>query len=65
MILMVATEILAIVMLIILGKNDEYWYEYSRKIFVIFAAVNLVDLFFYAYGYRRMSAWSFHTQRVL
>lgn len=65
MILMVATEILAIVMLVTLGKNDEYWYEYSRKIFVIFAAVNLVDLFFFVYGYRRLSAWSLHTQRII
>lgn len=62
---MIVTEVLAIAMLVINGKDGEYWYEYSRKVFVIFAAVNLVDLIFYLYGYRRMSAWSLHTQKIL
>ena len=49
----IGCEILAIVMLLKHGGGD-YWAEYARKLFVAFAAVNLIDLAFWGYGYRRI-----------
>lgn len=57
MILMFGCEILAIVMLVTNSNDGEYWWQYGRKIFVVFAAVNIVDFFFWFYGYRRLSAY--------
>lgn len=50
----VACEVLAIVYLLQNGKGGDYWHDYSRKLFVIFAAVNLVDLIFWLFGYRNL-----------
>lgn len=58
MILMFAAEVLAIVILVTTGNDSEYWYQYGRKIFVVFAAVNIIDFFFWFYGYRRLSSYS-------
>lgn len=57
MILMFGCEILAIVMLVTNSNDGEYWWQYARKIFVVFAAVNIIDFFFWFYGYRRLAAW--------
>jgi hypothetical protein len=54
------TEIFAIVILLTTSKDGEYWWDYGRKIFVVFAAVNIIDGFFWFYGYRRLSAWKVH-----
>lgn len=58
-VLSVGTEILAIVMLAITDKTGDYNWEFSRKVFVIFAGVNLIDIAFYLYAYRRLRSWSF------
>lgn len=58
MVLMFAAEVLAIVMLVMNGNDGEFGWQYARKIFVVFAAVNIVDFFFWFYGYRRLSAWA-------
>lgn len=60
MVLMFFTEIFAIVILLTTAKDGEYWWDYGRKIFVVFAAVNIIDGFFWFYGYRRLSAWKLH-----
>jgi hypothetical protein len=54
LVLMVACEILAIVMLVTNGKGSDYAWSYGRAIFVIFAAVNIIDFFFWFYGYRKI-----------
>lgn len=41
-------------MLIMTGKNGDYNWHYGRAIFVIFAAVNIIDFFFWFYGYRKL-----------
>lgn len=53
MILMFGAEVLAIVMLVTTAKDGDWNWFYARAIFVIFAAVNIVDFFFWFYGYRR------------
>jgi hypothetical protein len=58
MILMLAAEVLAILMLITNSNANEYWWQYGRKIFVVFAAVNIVDFFFWFYGYRKLTTIS-------
>lgn len=58
MILMFGCEVLAIVMLVTTGKDGDYHWQYCRKIFVIFAAVNIIDFFFWFYGYRNSTTVS-------
>lgn len=61
MVIMLACEILAIVMLITNEHDGDWNWIYCRKVFVVFAAVNIIDFFFWFYGYRRLSAWTTHT----
>jgi hypothetical protein len=61
---MLAGEVLAILMLITNSNANEYWWQYGRKIFVAFAAVNIVDFFFWFYGYRKLTAISVSAGRI-
>lgn len=61
MIVIFGCEVLAVVMLVLHDKDGDYAWNYARKIFVIFAAINIVDFFFWFYGYRRLTAWINHT----
>lgn len=46
-------------MLATTDKTGDYNWQFGRKVFVIFAGVNLIDIFFYLYAYRRLRSWSF------
>ena len=49
---------LAIVILVTTSNDGEYWWQYGRKVFVVFAAVNIIDFFFWFYGYKRLASWT-------
>jgi hypothetical protein len=54
-VLMIGCEILAIVMLVTNGSDGDYDWVYGRSIFVIFAAVNIVDIVFWVIGFWKVS----------
>ena len=57
MILMLATEILAIIVLATTNKTGDYSQQYLRELFIVFVGVNVVDMIFWFYGYRKMSVF--------
>lgn len=58
MILMFAAEFYAILTLIMYGKEDEFGWQYARKTFVVFAAINIIDFCFWGFGYKRLGSWA-------
>lgn len=44
-------------MLVVTPRDGDFNWQYARTIFAIFAAVNIIDFFFWFYGYRRLNAW--------
>jgi hypothetical protein len=54
LVLMVIGEALALLVLIKNGKDGDYQWSYARAVFVIFAAVNIIDFIFSFYAYRKI-----------